>query len=82
MIPTEGIEPAGGSFSNAATEETATAIPALATPDTFPFPYPKPYGIQLDLMRTVFEAIENRKIAIVCPPCLYTSRAMTRRCQA
>lgn len=37
----------------------------LPTPDTFRFPYPTPYAIQVDLMRTVFEAIEQRKIAIV-----------------
>lgn len=36
----------------------------LPTPDSFPFPYPTPYGIQVDLMRTVFEAIEQKKIAI------------------
>ena len=39
----------------------------LPTPDVFPFPYPTPYSIQVDLMRTVFEAIEQKKIAIVCP---------------
>lgn len=39
----------------------------LLTPETFPFPYPTPYGIQVDLMRTVFEAIEQKKIAIVSP---------------
>lgn len=40
-------------------------LPALPVPETFPFPYPQPYEIQLDLMRTVFRAIEERKIAIV-----------------
>ena len=39
--------------------------PSLPTPEDFPFPYPQPYDIQLELMRTVFAAIENRKIAIV-----------------
>ena len=39
----------------------------LPTPDVFPFPYPTPYQIQVDLMRTVFEAIEQKKIAIVRP---------------
>jgi len=38
----------------------------LPTPDVFPFPYPTPYQIQVDLMRTVFEAIEQKKIAVVC----------------
>lgn len=37
----------------------------LPTPEAFDFPYPKPYDIQLDLMKTVFRAIEDRKIAIV-----------------
>lgn len=37
----------------------------LETPTTFPFPYPQPYSIQLDLMQTVFSAIEEGKIAIV-----------------
>ena len=40
-------------------------LPPLPTPDTFPFPYAKPYDIQVDLMRTVFQAIEERKVAIV-----------------
>lgn len=40
-------------------------LPPLATPDSFLFPYSQPYSIQLDLMRTVFRAIEERKIAIV-----------------
>ena len=43
-------------------EEVEVTLP---TPDTFPFPYPTPYAIQVDLMRTVFEAIEQKKIAIV-----------------
>ncbi|TYJ52793.1 hypothetical protein B9479_006597 [Cryptococcus floricola] len=42
--------------------------PALPTPETFPFPYPTPYGIQVDFMRTVFRAIEDGKIAIVESP--------------
>lgn len=37
----------------------------LPTPPDFPFPFAKPYDIQVDLMRTVFEAVEGRKIAIV-----------------
>ncbi|CAK9783872.1 unnamed protein product [Cutaneotrichosporon oleaginosum] len=43
-------------------------LPRLPTPTSFPFPYPEPYSIQLDLMRTVFAAIEARKIAIVESP--------------
>jgi chromosome transmission fidelity protein 1 len=42
----------------------ADEIP-LPSPETFAFPYPTPYAIQVDLMRTVFEAIEQKKIAIV-----------------
>lgn len=66
----EGIEPArsppgrGHEVSAAPAEFT----PALPTPESFPFPYPRPYDIQLDLMRTVFQAIEERKIAIVGLP--------------
>ncbi|KAK1925113.1 helicase C-terminal domain-containing protein [Papiliotrema laurentii] len=41
---------------------------SLPVPDTFPFPYPTPYSIQVDLMRTVFRAIEEKKIAIVESP--------------
>lgn len=37
----------------------------LATPTSFPFPFAKPYDIQVQLMQTVFQAIEERKIAIV-----------------
>jgi chromosome transmission fidelity protein 1 len=40
-------------------------LPVLPTPDHFDFPYPHPYDIQLQLMQTVFRAIEDRKIAIV-----------------
>lgn len=48
------------------TQAEGVEIP-LPTPDSFPFPYPTPYAIQVDLMRTVFEAIERKKIAIVSP---------------
>lgn len=51
--------------SGAENAEGTPALPRLATPESFPFPYPTPYGIQLDLMRTVFAALEDRKIAIV-----------------
>jgi chromosome transmission fidelity protein 1 len=44
---------------------SAVELPPLPTPETFDFPYPKPYDIQLQLMQTVFRAIEDRKIAIV-----------------
>jgi hypothetical protein len=47
-------------------DDQVVEIP-LPTPDVFPFPYPTPYQIQVDLMRTVFEAIEQKKIAIVRP---------------
>ncbi|OCF40610.1 chromosome transmission fidelity protein 1 [Kwoniella heveanensis CBS 569] len=42
--------------------------PSLPTPESFPFPYPKPYDIQLQLMQTVFRAIEDGRIAIVESP--------------
>jgi len=47
-------------------DDQVVEIP-LPTPDVFSFPYPTPYQIQVDLMRTVFEAIEQKKIAIVRP---------------
>lgn len=41
----------------------------LPTPDKFPiFPYPTPYSIQVDLMRHLYTAIEERKVAIVESP--------------
>ena len=50
-------------------DDQVVEIP-LPTPDVFPFSYPTPYQIQVDLMRTVFEAIEQKKIAIVRPKSL------------
>jgi chromosome transmission fidelity protein 1 len=45
---------------------TALAVStSLPTPTSFAFPYPQPYSIQVELMQTVFRAIEDRKIAIV-----------------
>ncbi|EJT51272.1 hypothetical protein A1Q1_07550 [Trichosporon asahii var. asahii CBS 2479] len=44
--------------------EQHSVLPHLDTPTSFPFPY-TPYQIQLDLMKTVFGAIEDGKIAIV-----------------
>ncbi|KAG8817056.1 ATP-dependent DNA helicase chl1 [Serendipita sp. 399] len=42
---------------------------ALPTPNAFPiFPYSTPYKIQLDLMRHLFAAIEEEKLAIVESP--------------
>ena len=40
-------------------------LPHLDTPTSFAFPYAKPYDIQLQLMQTVFAAIEQGKIGIV-----------------
>lgn len=59
--------PAGSSTSAAPRADSTkdAALPRLPTPDSFPFPYAQPYSIQLDLMRTVFAAIEDRKVAIV-----------------
>ncbi|WVR05438.1 hypothetical protein IAU60_002454 [Kwoniella sp. DSM 27419] len=45
-----------------------STLPPLKTPGSFPFPYPKPYDIQLQLMQTVFRAIEDGKVAIVESP--------------
>lgn len=68
-------------FSNMVTDirtDEKTPVPPLETPASFPFPYAKPYSIQVDLMRVVFEAIENGKIAIVSetrvPQCQHTYR--------
>jgi hypothetical protein len=59
-----------GSFK----DEPAAGMPPLDTPETFPFPYAKPYDIQVQLMQVVFEAIENGKIAIVCECLPYHDR--------
>ncbi|KAJ3733285.1 helicase C-terminal domain-containing protein [Lentinula guzmanii] len=41
----------------------------LSTPDTFPaFPYTRPYTIQTELMRHLYEAIESRKVTVVESP--------------
>lgn len=50
-------------------DEQKPLVPHLDTPTSFPFPF-TPYQIQLDLMRTVFGAIEDGKIAIVSVDCL------------
>lgn len=52
-------------INSGADDNGTVPVPPLETPESFPFPYAKPYGIQVDLMRVVFEAIENGKIAIV-----------------
>lgn len=49
---------------------------SLPTPDAFPmFPYVTPYNIQLQFMRHLFMAIEDRKFAILESP---TGTASTR----
>lgn len=60
-----GSRPLSASASRAEDDTGGPALPHLATPESFVFPYPQPYAIQLDLMRTVFTAIEDGKIAIV-----------------
>lgn len=41
----------------------------LQTPEAFPgFPYESPYSIQADLMRHLYESIENRAITVVESP--------------
>jgi chromosome transmission fidelity protein 1 len=56
-------------------DDQVVEIP-LPTPDVFPFPYPTPYTIQVDLMRTVYVAIEQKKIAIVCPLLVLSSLSL------
>ncbi|KAF7422865.1 ATP-dependent DNA helicase chl1 [Pleurotus ostreatus] len=42
---------------------------SLRTPESFPaFPFDPPYSIQVDLMKHVYSAIENRKVAIIESP--------------
>ena len=42
---------------------------SLSTPDTFPiFPYDEPYDIQLDLMQHLYNAIEDKAVAVVESP--------------
>ena len=42
---------------------------SLPTPSDFAaFPYPRPYDIQKDLMRCLYSAIEEGKVAIVESP--------------
>lgn len=42
---------------------------SLSTPESFPiFPYDKPYDIQLNLMQHLYQAIEDRAIAVVESP--------------
>jgi chromosome transmission fidelity protein 1 len=41
----------------------------LPTPDTFPaFPYNPPYPIQVELMRHLYQSIEQKKVSIVESP--------------
>lgn len=41
----------------------------LPTPETFPaFPYPKPYAIQSELMRHLYQAIEDKKVTVIESP--------------
>nr|CAB3236927.1 probable ATP-dependent RNA helicase DDX11 [Phallusia mammillata] len=43
------------------------AVEKHFVPQTFPFPF-EPYGIQVDFMKNLYEAIENRKIGIFESP--------------
>ena len=36
--------------------------------DNFNFPYSRPYDIQLELMNSIYDAIESRKIAFLESP--------------
>jgi chromosome transmission fidelity protein 1 len=40
----------------------------ISLPSDFSFPYPKPYDIQLDLMRSLFKTLELKKIGIFESP--------------
>lgn len=41
---------------------------SLVIPDNFSFPYPKPYSIQLDLMKSLYKTLELKKIGIFESP--------------
>ncbi|RXK42015.1 chromosome transmission fidelity protein 1 [Tremella mesenterica] len=49
-------------------QPSTSSLPPLPTPARFEFPYAEPYDIQVELMRTVFRALEDGKIAIVESP--------------
>ena len=40
----------------------------IGIPEDFSFPYPKPYDIQLDLMRSLYKTLELKKIGIFESP--------------
>lgn len=40
----------------------------ISIPDTFPFPYSKPYDIQLDFMKSLYKTLEQEKIGIFESP--------------
>lgn len=67
MATTVAVPPAEQSDSG-----TVMDVPPLCTPPrtaaAFSFPYATPYGIQLDLMIKLFEAIEHRKVAVFESP--------------
>lgn len=39
-----------------------------AIPDEFPFPYEKPYDIQLDFMKALYKTLEEKKVGIFESP--------------
>lgn len=41
---------------------------SVALPETFPFPYEKPYDIQLNFMRALYKTLELGKIGIFESP--------------
>lgn len=40
----------------------------LVLPDKFPFPYEKPYDIQVDFMKALYKTLELKKIGIFESP--------------
>ena len=40
----------------------------MEIPETFPFPYEKPYSIQLDFMKALYKTLESKKIGIFESP--------------
>lgn len=40
----------------------------LVLPDKFPFPYEKPYDIQVDFMKALYKTLELKKVGIFESP--------------
>ncbi|KAF9582943.1 DEAD H (Asp-Glu-Ala-Asp His) box helicase 11 [Lunasporangiospora selenospora] len=67
-------------FDNA--HEQAQEEERLWTPDSFPaFPYPSPYGIQIQFMQQLFECIDQHKVGIFESP-TGTGKSLSMICGA